>query len=112
MQDLIEHGRVIRGWLGIEVQELTPQLAESFNLESSTGVIISGVVRNGPAHTAGLQPGDILLAMEGNSITTGRDLMRRIARTKPGDSVRFEILRNERKFSIVAQMSERAQPAR
>lgn len=112
MQDLIEHGRVIRGWLGIEVQELTAQLAESFNLESNSGVIISGVVRDGPAHSAGLQPGDILLAMEGSLITTGRDLMRRIARTKPGESIRFEILRNDRKFSIVAQMSERTQPVR
>lgn len=112
MQDLIEHGRVIRGWLGVEVQELTPQLAESFNLESSFGVIISGVVRNGPAHSAGLQPGDILLAIEGTPITTGRDLMLRIARTAPGTGVRFDILRHERKFSIVAEMSERAQPTR
>ena len=112
MQDLIEHGRVIRGWLGLEVQELTLQLADSSNLDSNSGVIISGVVRNGPAHSAGLQPGDILLAMNGAVITTGRDLMRRIARTKPGESVRFEILRNERKFSIIAEMSERAQPAR
>ena len=112
MQDLIEHGRVIRGWLGIEVQELTPSLAESFNLESKTGVIISGVVRNGPAHQSGLQPGDIILAMNSQTITTGRDLMRRIARTKPGDSVRFEVLRNERKLSIVAEMSERTQPVR
>lgn len=112
MQDLIEHGRVIRGWLGIEVQEITPQLAESFNLESSYGVIISGVVRNGPAHAAGLQPGDILLAMDNHQITTGRDLMRRIARTKPGESARFEILRNDRMFSVLAKMSERAQHVR
>lgn len=112
MQDFIEHGRVIRGWLGIEVQELTPQLAESFNLESSYGVIISGVVRNGPAHAAGLQPGDILLAMDNHQITTGRDLMRRIARTKPGESARFEILRNDRMFSVLAEMSERTQHVR
>lgn len=112
MQDLIEHGRVIRGWLGIEVQELTPQLAESFNLESSDGVIVSGIVRNGPAHRAGLEPGDILLAINSETITTGRDLMRRIARTKPGETVRFEVLRNDRKLSLLAEMSERAQPAR
>ncbi|KDE40789.1 MAG: trypsin-like peptidase domain-containing protein [Nitrincola lacisaponensis] len=112
MQDLIEHGRVIRGWLGIEVQELTPQLAESFNLESSHGVIVSGIVRNGPAHRAGLEPGDILLAINSETITTGRDLMRRIARTKPGETVRFEVLRNDRKLSLLAEMSERAQPAR
>jgi serine protease DegS len=108
MQDLIEHGRVIRGWLGIEVQEITPRLAESFNLESVNGVIVSGVVRNGPAHQAGLQPGDILTAINSEAITTGRNLMLKIARTKPGENVHLELLRDERRLSLVAQLSEQA----
>ncbi|WP_417579181.1 trypsin-like peptidase domain-containing protein [Nitrincola sp.] len=106
MQDLIEHGRVIRGWLGIEVQEITPRLAESFNFGSGNGVIVSGVVRNGPAHQAGLQPGDILTAINGEPIVQARSLMLQIARTKPGENIRLELLRNERRLSLIAQLSE------
>lgn len=106
MQDLIEHGRVIRGWLGIEVQEITPRLAESFNFAAENGVIVSGVVRNGPAHQAGLQPGDILTAINGEAIVNARSLMLQIARTKPGENIRLELLRNERRLSLIAQLSE------
>lgn len=106
MQDLIEHGRVIRGWLGIEVQEITPSLAESFNFAADNGVIISGVVRNGPAHQSGLQPGDILTAINGEAILNARSLMLQIARTKPGESIRLELLRNERRLSLIAKLSE------
>lgn len=106
MQDLIEHGRVIRGWLGIEVQEITPRLAESFNFAADNGVIISGVVRNGPAHQSGLQPGDILTAINGEAILNARSLMLQIARTKPGESIRLELLRNERRLSLIAKLSE------
>ncbi|KGK43110.1 hypothetical protein LH51_02065 [Nitrincola sp. A-D6] len=106
MQDLIEHGRVIRGWLGIEVQEITPRLAESFNFAAENGVIVTGVVRNGPAHQAGLQPGDILTAIDAESISNARSLMLQIARTKPGENIRLELLRNERHLSLIVQLSE------
>lgn len=107
MQDLISHGRVIRGWLGIEIQELTPRLAESFGVEDRTGLIIAGIFRNGPAHQAGLQPGDILLQIEGEAVNGSRQAMNRIARFKPGDKVELGVLRNGHEMSLAATISER-----
>jgi len=109
MQDLIEHGRVIRGWLGIEVQELTPILAESFGVTDRQGLIIAGIFRNGPAHQAGLQPGDILLALNGEPPSTARLTMSRIARIRPGEKARMEILRDGREMSLIATIGERPQ---
>ncbi|HCP53800.1 MAG TPA: 2-alkenal reductase, partial [Pseudomonas sp.] len=63
MQAIIEHGQVIRGWLGIEVQPLTPELAESFGMEGRPGIIVAGIYRDGPAQKAGLQPGDLILTI-------------------------------------------------
>lgn len=110
MQDLIEHGRVIRGWLGIETQDLTPRLAESFGLDSRQGVIIAGIFRNGPAHQAGIQPGDILIAINGEEVNSARVLMNRIARLRPNDTVRLQLVRNGRALSVVATTQERPQP--
>ncbi|GAA0788196.1 Do family serine endopeptidase [Marinobacterium sediminicola] len=109
MQDLISHGRVIRGWLGIEIQELTPRLAESFGVGDRTGLIIAGIFRNGPAHQAGLQPGDVLLQIAGEAVTTSRKAMNRIARFKPGDKVELGILRNGHEMSLNATIGERPQ---
>ncbi len=109
MQDLISHGRVIRGWLGIEIQELTPRLAESFEVGDRTGLIIAGIFRNGPAHQAGLQPGDVLLQLAGEPVTGSRKAMNRIARFKPGDKVELGILRNGHEMSLSATISERPQ---
>ncbi|UTW13989.1 Do family serine endopeptidase [Marinobacterium rhizophilum] len=109
MQDLIEHQRVIRGWIGVEVQELTPRLAESFGLDSAQGLIIAGIFRNGPAHLAGLQPGDIMTAINGNSISDSRASMNRIATFKPGQTASIEILRNGTAMQLKVQIGERPQ---
>ncbi|MGB0204207.1 MAG: S1C family serine protease [Neptuniibacter sp.] len=107
MQDLIQYGRVIRGWLGIEIQELTPQLAESFGLEKMQGLIIAGVFRNGPAHMAGLQPGDIMLSINGSPITNGRQSMSDIARLRPDEKAEVIILREGEKMTLTAIVGER-----
>ncbi len=109
MQDLISNGRVIRGWLGIEIQELTPRLAESFGVGNRPGLIIAGIFRNGPAHQAGLQPGDVLLQIAGEPVTSSRKAMNRIARFKPGDKVELGILRNGHEMSLEASVGERPQ---
>ncbi len=109
MQDLISNGRVIRGWLGIEIQELTPRLAESFGVGDRPGLIIAGIFRNGPAHQAGLQPGDVLLQIAGEPVTSSRKAMNRIARFKPGDKVELGILRNGHEMSLEASVGERPQ---
>ena len=107
MQDLIAHGRVIRGWLGVEVQELTPRLAESFGVGERAGLVVAGIFRNGPAHQAGLQPGDIILQLEEEPVTTSRATMNRIARFKPGQDIAMGVLRNGHEMTITAKIGER-----
>ncbi len=107
MQDLISHGRVIRGWLGVEIQELTPRLAESFGVGERSGLIVAGIFRNGPAHQAGLQPGDILLQVEGEPVTTSRATMNRIARFKPGQKIALGVLRDGHEMMVTASIGER-----
>jgi serine protease DegS len=104
MEQIIEKGKVIRGWLGIEIQEMTPQLAESFGMqEMQGGLIIAGIFRNSPAHQAGLQPGDILTEIGGKPIENSRSAMNQIAQIPPGDRLELKALRNgnERYFSAV-----------
>src|SRR5690606_20186392 len=95
MQAIIENGQVIRGWLGIEVQPLTPELAESFGLEGRPGVVVAGLYRGGPAQRAGLQPGDLILSIDGQPASDGRSAMNQVARAKPGQKLRIDVLRSE-----------------
>ncbi|NVK44133.1 MAG: Do family serine endopeptidase [Oceanospirillaceae bacterium] len=107
LQDLVEHQRVIRGWIGVEVQELTPRLAESFGLDEARGLIIAGIYRDGPAHIAGLQPGDIMVAIGGIQVEDSRSSMNQIAALKPGDSIRVDILRDNKPMSVDVKVGER-----
>mgnify|MGYP001773489217 CR=1 FL=1 len=107
VEDLIEHGRVIRGWIGVEIQELTEQLAQSFGVEVRSGVIIAGIFREGPAHKAGVQPGDILLHINGQAITSGRTLMNRVAQFTPGDRINLEVMRNGDVLELTTVVDER-----
>jgi serine protease DegS len=107
MQAIIEDGQVIRGWLGIEVQPLTAELAESFGLEGRPGVLVAGIYRNGPAQRAGLQPGDLILSMDGLPSSDGRSAMNQVARAKPGDQIRIDILRNGKPMKMTAEIGMR-----
>ncbi len=93
MTSIIEHGQVVRGWLGLEVQALTPELAETFGLQQRTGILVAGVLRDGPAAQAGLLPGDIILSIAGQSAMDGRSSMNQVANMRPGKKVEMEVLR-------------------
>jgi len=93
MQQLIQNGRVIRGWLGIEVQDITPALAESFHLQNTQGVIVAGILRNGPAAQAGLKPGDVIKKINDNEIENTRQVMNTIANIKPEAKIKIDIMR-------------------
>ena len=107
MQAIIEHGQVIRGWLGVEVQPLTPELAESFGLDGKSGVVVAGIYRTGPAKKAGLEPGDVLLSIDGQTATDGRRSMNQVARKRPGDIVQLDVLRDGKMLSLSAEIGLR-----
>lgn len=111
LADIIQHGRVVRGWLGVEVQMITPQLAESFGLSNTDGVIIAGVLRNGPADHAGLKPADIVLRLNGQPVRDSQSLLRLITQHQPGETLRIDGIRNGRSFQAEAKVAERP-PAR
>jgi len=93
LNDIVEFGRVVRGWLGVEAQSLSPQLAQSFNLQTTNGVLITHVYSNGPAHTAGLRPGDVITRINNQMVGDGRWGQQEIGESRPGDKVNIEIVR-------------------
>ncbi len=102
LNDIVEYGQVVRGWLGIEARQLSPQMARTFNLSSTNGVVITAIYNNGPAHKAGLKPGDIIIRINNEPIGDGRRGMTQIAQTRPGESVSIEVLRDGKAQVITA----------
>ncbi len=107
MSQIIETGHVVRGWLGVEGQDITPQLAESFGLQGVRGVIIAGVQRNGPAGRAGLRPGDILTHINGQPAVDSKTSMGLIASFAPGTRITLRILRAGMEMELKAVVAER-----
>jgi serine protease Do len=91
---LRENGRVERGWLGVSMQKLDPELASALSIQEKKGVLIGGVERDGPAAKAGVQPGDVVTAVNDRQITLPRDLAEAVAGVKPGGTVTLHLLRD------------------
>ncbi|HEX8612525.1 MAG TPA: trypsin-like peptidase domain-containing protein [Telluria sp.] len=107
---IIRHGAVVRGWIGIETQDITPELADSFGLERRSGTIIAGVVRNGPADRAGLLPGDILLAVDGKQAGSTSDTLNLIAQLAPGGKATMTVMRKNRPAMVDVTVGKRPRP--
>jgi serine protease Do len=97
---LIQNGRVERGWLGVSIQELSPDLAQSFHLDKKTGALIADVMKGGPADIAGLQRGDVVLEYRGAKIDNAAELRNRVADTPVGESVILMIWRDSKKMEV------------
>ncbi|MCL6268877.1 trypsin-like peptidase domain-containing protein [Sansalvadorimonas sp. 2012CJ34-2] len=107
MTSIVERGRVIRGWLGIESTALSSELAEAFNLPLGSGILISGIYDGGPADQAGLQRGDIILRINDMVTYDARRVMNKVAKLKPGSKVSIVVLRNGKELSLLTEVGER-----
>jgi serine protease Do len=94
MTDLMMYGYVVRGYLGVEAQDLTPGLAKEFKLHGATGVLVGGLAHNGPAEQAGLQIGDVITRFDRKDVHDSRQLQLSVAEVKPGQAVSVEVLRD------------------
>ena len=103
---LKERGRVVRGWLGVVVQKVTPELAESFGLKEGYGALVADVDRNGPAAEAGIENGDIIIQFDGKEIREMEDLPLRVAETPVGKKVDIVVLRNGKKKTLTVKIGE------
>ena len=95
MESIVKDGQVTRGWIGVEPQDLTPELAESFGVGVHSGVIITGVLQNGPAAQAGLRPGDVITAVKGREVRNVPQLLAAVAALSPGEKARLDVLRRD-----------------
>ncbi|MDZ7595969.1 MAG: Do family serine endopeptidase [Thiobacillus sp.] len=107
MEQIIQSGSVTRGWVGIEVQDMTSELAESFDLKSAEGALIAGVLKGGPADAGGVRPGDILLAVNGDKVSNSATLLNLIAALKPGDNTQLTVLRKQQSLDLKVQVGRR-----
>ena len=100
MESIISNGQVVRGWIGVEPQDITPEMADSFNIKEASGAIVAGVIRGGPADKAGIRPGDILTAIEGRPVTNKTEVLNLIAQLKPNNKAKFTLLRKTSESTV------------
>ncbi len=93
MDGILAHGHMIRGWIGVEPQEITPELAENFGVKENSGTLIAGVIRGGPADRAGIKPGDVLIKVNDIPATDRVTMMNLIAQLQPEKNARLTFLR-------------------
>lgn len=108
MESILTNGSVTRGWIGVEPQNLSKELAESLNIPLSTsGVLITGVLNGGPADKAGMKPGDVLTQVNGQKVDDVVTLLNRIAQTNPGDEAKVNLLRKGKEMTLTVQIGKR-----
>ena len=110
LEQIVKSGSVTRGWIGVEVQEITPTVAESFRLDSTRGALIAGVLRGGPADKAGIKPGDVLLEVEGKPVSDPTAMLNVIAALPPGQGARMKLRRNGKDVEADITVGRRPKP--
>jgi serine protease Do len=106
MDSLIKTGKVTRGWLGVSIQEVTPNLAKQFGLPDTKGVLVSEVLPDSPAAAAGVKSGDVILNIEGKAVDSPSLLRNLVAQTPVGKSAKVEILRDKKRQTLNIKIAE------
>jgi serine protease DegQ len=112
MNDLIRAGKVTRGYFGVEPEDITPDVAQMLKLERSDGVVLKGVQRSSPAGRAGLEPGDVIVAINGEKVGNSRGMLNQIAQLPPGSNASVRVLRAGREVEVPVTVGERPTPLR
>lgn len=110
MDQLKAHGRVVRGWLGVEIQEVTPDLAQSFGLPKPEGALVASADKEGPASKAGIERGDIVLSFNGHPVDDEHELPALVAQTPINQKVPVEVIRNGKHMNLTVVIGERKEP--
>jgi serine protease Do len=106
MDSIIKHGKVVRGWLGVSIQDLSPELAKSFNITEQTGALVSGIMENSPAYKAGLKQGDLIIELDGKTVSDSTNLRNMVSALSPGTKIGIKIIRDGKRQSLTAALGE------
>jgi len=107
MEQIVQTGGVTRGWLGVSMQDMTQELAESFGLEQPNGALIAGVLKDGPADKAGIKAGDIMIAISGKPLKNSSEMLNVVAALAPGETATVTVIRNKQEKSIPIKVGVR-----
>jgi len=112
LEGIVKDGQVTRGWIGVEPNDLSPELAETFGVKAKEGVIITGVLQDGPAARAGIKPGDVITQVAGKPVSNVADLLSNVAALKPGTASKFSVLRRDSQVELAVTPSVRPKQRR
>jgi S1-C subfamily serine protease len=107
MTDLIRTGKVTRGYFGVEPEDITAETADLLKLARVDGVLLKGVQRTSPAGRAGLEPGDVILRINGQKVTSSRSMLNQIAQLAPGSAADVHVLRSGKELELPVTVGER-----
>jgi S1-C subfamily serine protease len=107
LEGIVRDGQVTRGWVGVEPTELTPELAQTFGLSQTEGVLIVGVLQGAPASKAGVKPGDMLVSVAGQNVRSVGELLTAIAALKPGEAAKLVVMRRNQSLTLDVIPSQR-----
>ncbi|MGL1833150.1 trypsin-like peptidase domain-containing protein [Rhodocyclaceae bacterium SMB388] len=111
LEQIVASGEVTRGWVGVEIQEITRDLALSFGLKNTAGALISGVLRGSPAEKAGIRPGDIVVELDGRAVIGAREMLEMVAELAPGQRTPFKLRRSGGEVEVAVGIGRRPTPS-